>query len=74
MLFGNSSPPHSDVLAWGVGHLLVAARKCWGDWIIGGGCRRWGVVTARRFISSKINAPRSTASSRRGDATANKGE
>jgi hypothetical protein len=23
MLFGNSSPPHSDALAWGVGHLLV---------------------------------------------------
>jgi hypothetical protein len=23
MLFGNSSPPHSDALAWGVGHLLL---------------------------------------------------
>jgi hypothetical protein len=31
-------------------------------------------VTARPFIFSKINAPRSTASSQRGDATANKGE
>jgi hypothetical protein len=52
----------------------MATRKCWDDWIFGGGCRCWGVVTARRFISSKINAPRSTASSQRGDTTANKGE
>ena len=52
----------------------MATRKCWGEWIIVGGCRRWGVVTARWFILSKVNAPRSTASSRRGNATANKGE
>ena len=26
MMFGNSSPPHSDALAWGVGHLLVDGR------------------------------------------------
>jgi hypothetical protein len=28
----------------------MATSKCWGDWIVGGGCRRWGVVTVRRFI------------------------
>jgi len=48
----------------------MAARKWCDDWSVGGGCegRR-----ARRFISLNIDALRSTASSRRGDATAKEG-
>ena len=34
-------PPHSDALAGDTGHLIVdgRARKCWGDWFVGGACR-----------------------------------
>ena len=51
----------------------MAARKWCGDWCVGGGCGGLRVATARRFISSKIDALRSPASTAQCDATAKKG-
>ena len=51
----------------------MAARKWCGDWCVGGGCGGLRVATARRFISSKIDALRSPASTPRCDALAKKG-
>ena len=51
----------------------MAARKCCGDWIVGGVCGLQRVATARRFISSKIDALTSAASSALCDATEKKG-
>ena len=51
----------------------MAARKWCGDWCVGGGCGGLRVATGRRFISSKIDALRSPASTAQCDATAKKG-
>jgi hypothetical protein len=48
----------------------MAARKWCDDWSVGGGCEG---LRARQFISLNIDALRSTASSRRGDATVKEG-
>jgi hypothetical protein len=56
---GNRTPPHNDALAGDTGHLIVdgRARKCWGDWFVGGGCR------SIYFFCKSMCALRSAASS-----------
>ncbi len=46
----------------------MATRKWCGDWCVMGGCGGLHIVSARRFISYKINALRSAASTARCNA------
>ncbi len=51
----------------------MAVQKCCGDWIVRGVCGLQRVATTRQFISLKINALTSAASSALCDATEKKG-